>query len=326
LTNSDTGLSFTTAGATLVGPLSIAQQPVSQSIKVGSPVTFSVTATGAPPIIVQWQRNGTNLATGTNFTLTMTNVQIADEGIYSAIISNSYGWLTTSNVTLIALEKPVVTVPPLGQTVVAGGTLALSAAATGHPLPFTFRWLSGGITLSTMVLAETNCFFSLTNVQPPLGTNQLSLKVNVVNAAGGVTSGAAIITVLPDTDGDGLPDNWELAYGLDPNNAADATLDPDADGVSNLQEYRAGTHPLDPLSFLRIGSISWNPNSGVSLRFNALSNKTYTVQSCSSVNDVPWTRVADIPAASSNRTVTIKDPAQETDGQRFYRLTTPRVE
>ena len=46
--------------------------------------------------------------------------------------------------------------------------------------------------------------------------------------------------------------------------------------------YRnAQTDPQDPLSFLRIESIDWNPHSGAWLRFTAMSNTTYTVQSCS---------------------------------------------
>jgi hypothetical protein len=48
-----------------------------------------------------------------------------------------------------------------------------------------------------------------------------------------------------DDDGDGMPDAWELQYGLDPLSAADAAQDPDQDGQSNLAEYLAGTHPTD---------------------------------------------------------------------------------
>lgn len=43
---------------------------------------------------------------------------------------------------------------------------------------------------------------------------------------------------MKDTDGDGLPDNWEITVGLDPNNDADALQDQDGDGLYALLEFQ----------------------------------------------------------------------------------------
>ena len=47
---------------------------------------------------------------------------------------------------------------------------------------------------------------------------------------------------LADTDGDGMPDAWEIAHGLNPR-VNDANDDADLDGLTNLEEYLAGTDP-----------------------------------------------------------------------------------
>lgn len=47
-----------------------------------------------------------------------------------------------------------------------------------------------------------------------------------------------------DSDGDGMTNDWESTFGLDPANPADAALDPDHDTVTSLQEFQLGTHPM----------------------------------------------------------------------------------
>ena len=49
-----------------------------------------------------------------------------------------------------------------------------------------------------------------------------------------------------DTDGDGMPDDWEVYFGLNPLSSSDASADPDGDGMSSLRECELG---LDPVHF-----------------------------------------------------------------------------
>jgi len=52
------------------------------------------------------------------------------------------------------------------------------------------------------------------------------------------------ISGFNDTDGDGLPDEWEVLYGLNPSDNTDAILNGDTDALTNLQEFQNGTSPL----------------------------------------------------------------------------------
>ena len=46
-----------------------------------------------------------------------------------------------------------------------------------------------------------------------------------------------------DSDSDGMPDSWEPLYGLNPNDAGDASSDSDEDGLSANEEFNANTSP-----------------------------------------------------------------------------------
>jgi hypothetical protein len=66
-----------------------------------------------------------------------------------------------------------------------------------------------------------------------------------------------ISIVRLDADGDGLNDGWETTFGLDPSNAADPGMDPDADGRSSAQEYESAAHPTGiPVRLFAEGAVS----------------------------------------------------------------------
>jgi len=58
-----------------------------------------------------------------------------------------------------------------------------------------------------------------------------------------ISYGASIGLIVEDRDKDGIPDDWEIRYGLNPDDPADAEADPDKDGQSNLAEFTANTDP-----------------------------------------------------------------------------------
>jgi hypothetical protein len=325
ITNLLTGFAYTTPAASLGGPLIILQQPGSRSVYVGSNVTFSIMATGSAPAF-QWRCNGTNLAGATNSTFTLTNVQIVNEGDFSVIVSNSYGAVLSSNATLFALLRPAFTAQPLSQSVVAGGTVTLSAGITGYPLPFAFRWIKGGSTITNITGNNSNSFITFTNIQPPVPPGQLTYRVLVTNLAGSANSATAIITVLADTDGDGLPDEWETAHGLNPTNSADGAWDADADGdgAANAAEYRAGTNPTNAHSRLAI-EVAGGGTAAMTLRWSAVSNRTYRVERRAMADAGVWNPFAELPARPTNGTVEIQITGNTNTPANFYRLVTPNA-
>jgi hypothetical protein len=84
----------------------IAIQPAGLTVTNGNPAAFTVKATGSPTLQYQWQLNATNLTDGGNVAgsssaaLTLSSAGANDAGSYDVIVSNSYGSVTSSVVTL----------------------------------------------------------------------------------------------------------------------------------------------------------------------------------------------------------------------------------
>ncbi len=115
-------------------PPAIITQPQSQTVTVGSAVTFSVEATGTEPLRYRWHRNGITIPGATNSTLTLFNVGTNNAGNYSVIVTNIAGARISSNavLTVIANIPPIVTLvrPTNGQVFLVRQPILLIAQAT----------------------------------------------------------------------------------------------------------------------------------------------------------------------------------------------------
>jgi hypothetical protein len=121
-----------------------------------------------------------------------------------------------------------------------------------------------------------------------------------------------------DTDNDGMPDAWELGYGLNPTNAADATANPDGDPHNNLEEYFADTSPTNALSFLRIVALADLPPWTVYYEPSS-TNRFYTLLYSTNLATANWTPLAGrvrVPGQGGVRTLTDTN----LDRVRFYRV------
>ena len=130
----------------------------------------------------------------------------------------------------------------------------------------------------------------------------------------------------PDTDGDGMDDDWEMAYFN--TLARDGSGDFDNDGASDLAEFRAGTNPANDASILRVLTLTTslaagpNPRRTTVLLWSATPGKTYRVQFKTDL-DALWTTVGtDITAGSTSASLTdtIEALDEPNNPHRFYRV------
>ena len=318
--NTAGGVLSSNAALTVLIPATITQAPTNRTQTVTfnlngmfhnpTNVTMSVGAIGTGLLRYQWRFNGQDLAGGTNSSLVITNVTPADEGPYTVVVTDDIGQAISPPALLTVLVPPVILQPPLPQTVFQGGNATFTCIATGAPAPY-FRWLSNGVPFTTNFTGV----LALTNV-----SRSFNVRVAVVNSSASANSPSAALTVLNDFDHDGAPDLWEIQFGFSTNNAADALLDFDGDGMINRDEYIAGTNPTDPLSLLKLTVTTTNTSV---LEFVAQSNIAYTVQYRTNLAFASWSNVMLIGAQSQVRTTQVSAPNLPAAWEHYYRVMTP---
>jgi hypothetical protein len=194
VTVSNSAGSVASANATLTvnAPPVIHTQPQGQTVNQGDDVMFSVLVSGSPILRYQWRLAGTNLPGATVAGYLRTNAQPADAGAYSVVISNSFGWTTSSNATLVVLVPPAILTQPLGRTVQPGSNVTFTVAATGTA-PLSYQWrfegddLPGATASSyTRINAQTadagNYSVLVTNLAGSLLSSNATLAVNAPSA------------------------------------------------------------------------------------------------------------------------------------------------
>lgn len=294
-------------------PPVVTSQPGSAALPAGGNAAFTAAATGAAPLVFQWRFQGMDLPGETNATLTLSGVAASDEGRYSARVSNAYGCAVSSNALLVIQAPPTFTRQPLG-AVANGNPWTLAAVAHGTA-PLHYQWLKNGLP----VAGADQATLSFTNLQ---AADAGAYTLRVSNTFGAVTSVVATVSLaLDDSDGDGIPDNWMVQqFGHPTGQSADESKagdDPDLDGMTNLEEFRAGTLPLNPASALTLSATTLT--DAVQLRFLALANRGYTVQQRSTLA-ATWVDFVSIPPGASRFVSVDLDP--RSSDQHFYRLVT----
>lgn len=96
----------------VLSPPVIAMPPVSQTVAQGNAATFTVGASGSPPLGYQWRFSGTNLPGATASAYTRANMQPSAQGAYAAVVTNAAGAVTSAPAWLsLAIPPPVLQMP-----------------------------------------------------------------------------------------------------------------------------------------------------------------------------------------------------------------------
>jgi hypothetical protein len=161
-----------------------------------------------------------------------------------------------------------------------GAIAVLAATRTSYGLsdeghPKVFRRLCGDNQRFGQILAEMRSEMAVNGQLAWGGLFADCMRFNIY--------GDPTVALLGDADQDRMPYWYESHYGLDPAND-DQETDADGDGLTNYEEYLAGTHPLNPDSVLKIIQIQKSgpdpPLGSVTVTWEGVRGKIYLIQYC----------------------------------------------
>ncbi len=304
-----------------------------------------------PIVISEIMYNPAGAGTGDAEYLELLNVTNAPVTLYDSVKGKA--WRISDGIDFEFPAATPLTMAP-GERVVITKNLTVFNATYGGLVPAgtkVFEWITGGLSNAgeNLQLDRPGAVDGLNVVQyvrqdrvnyddaapwptTPDGTGPSLTKIlereygnDYINwMAAAATPGGASSQPPPDYDGDGIPDVWEMANGLNPYNASDAALDSDGDGQSNRAEYLAGTNPHNAASHLSASLAPTLTPGEFAVRFTAIAGKAYTVRYKNALTDGVWTNLADVPAPFTDTLYDVIDPVAGAQANRFYQVVTPQ--
>jgi hypothetical protein len=124
----------------------------------------------------------------------------------------------------------------------------------------------------------------------------------------------------PDTDGDGMPNTWETAHGLNPQ-VANPNADSDHDGVSDYLEYIAGTDPANASSCLKVNNIVATSGTDIALTWASVPGVDYQVKASGDLSS--WNALPPAVTADGSQTA-VHISISGTTPKEFFRVEVKR--
>ena len=169
--------------------VTISRQPLNTTVSQGKPALLSAAAVSPQPVVYQWRYNNADIQSATNSWLFLPSAQPADQGMYSVVMSNPLGVVTSRDALVTVTDRPpVIVIQPLSVATNSMASVSFLVAAEGSPL-LKYQWRKDGVAIP----ASTNSTLTLTNTSR---TNSGLYTVLVTNAFGSNLSEQAVLRIV----------------------------------------------------------------------------------------------------------------------------------